>query len=248
MLTNSNGDVHLVSGPAGEITVVAHKHTVAGSEEQIHVDYHQSSDGNTLIVSYTPSSGFTIGLFGRIGVDFEVTVPSQTALNVQNSNGLIDANGITGQITLNSSNGRVSTNGGSGQITLITSNGSIQADNASGTVRLKTENGSITVSGVSASGNSTFETSNGSIGYSGSLDRSGTYLFHTSNGSIDLTLAADANFQVTSSTSNGGVTSDFGVTSGTVGTAPYAQVTLETSNGSISIHRAGGRLTGRDLG
>ena len=223
VLTNSNGDVHLVSGPARQITVVAHKHTFAGSEDQVQVDYQPSSDGKTLTVSTNEGSGFNFdfGVFWRIGVDFDVTVPAATTLNVQTSNGSVDASGITGAITLNSSNG------------------SIQADNASGMLRLKTENGSITVSGASASGNSVFETSNGSIGFSGSLDTSGSYLFHTSNGSIDLTLPADANFQVSSSTSNGSISSDFNdVTNGQVGSAPFAQVTLETSNGSISIHKA----------
>lgn len=259
VLTNSDGSVHLVSGAARQITVVAHKHTFAGNEDQLQVDYKQSSDGNTVTVSANQGSGFSFdfGLFWRVGVDFDVTVPSQTTLNVETSNGSVDASGITGAITILSSNGSVSTNGGSGQVTLTTSNGSIQADNVSGqialttsngsiqadndtgTLRLKTENGSITVSGTNASGDSTFETSNGSINFSGSLDTSGSYRFHTSNGSIDLTLPANANFQVSSSTSNGSVSSDFnGTTNGAYGNPPYAIITLETSNGSISIHKA----------
>ncbi len=257
VLNNNNGDVHLTSGPAGTITVVAHKHTFVGNEDQISVDYNLSSDGKTLTVTSTEASIISFGFFFRLGVDFDVTVPATSTLNVRTSDGSVDASGISGSITLHSSDGSVSTNGGSGQVTLTTSNGSIQAsnvsgqitlttsngdiqaDNASGALNLKTSNGSIKVSGASLNEDSTFVTSNGSITFSGSLAPPNSYSFRTSNGSIDVTLPADSSFQVSSQTSNGSLNSDFnGTTNGQYGSAPFAVLTLQTSNGSITIHKA----------
>ena len=179
-----------------------------------------SSDQKTLTITVDDMSGFN--LFGiDHQVDFDVTVPSQSGLNVHTGNGSVSATGISGQIRLDSGNG------------------SVEAINLSGPLTLSTGNGSITARGISASGNSIFKTGNGSISFVGTLDpNGGTYLFSTGNGSIDLTLPGNASLQVFASTGNGSFDSDFLLAgNNTTGSAPYAQVTLHTGNGSIHLHK-----------
>lgn len=223
-LTDGNGSVHISNGPAGQISVIAHKHVWLGDTNQLPVHYAESSDHNTLTI--TVDDGMRFGLFNfNTGVDFDVTVPGQASLNVQTGNGSLSATGISGQIRLDSGNG------------------SIDATNLSGPMALRTGNGSITASQDSVSGNSTFKTGNGSIDFQGALDSNGSYLFTTGNGSIDLTLPDNAAFHLYASTGNGSIDSDFSyvagdAANGTVGSGPtYAQLRLQTGNGSIHIHK-----------
>lgn len=223
VVNNGNGDVHIDSGPVGQMTVVAHKHVFLGDSSQLPIHYDLSSDHRILTITVDDNIAF--GLFNftfNRGVDFEVTVPDQASLNVQTGNGSLDASGITGQIKLDSGNG------------------SIQATQLNGVLTLHTGNGTITAKQISASDGSTFKTGNGSIDYNGTLDATnGSYLFTTGNGDIDLTLPGNASFQVYVDTGNGSINSDFAYGSdGKVGSGPsYAQVTLKTGNGSIHLHR-----------
>jgi len=250
VLTEGNGSVHLQSGPAGQITVVAHKHIFAGNTDQVAIHYTLSGDDKTLTVSTDDGNNGLINLFSwNVGVDFDVTAPGATNLNVKTGNGSVESHGITGQMQLSSGNGSISTDGGSGQITLTAGNGSIQATGVNGLMTIQAGNGSVTVLNARASGASTFHSGNGSITFSGSLDaNNGNYLFDTGNGSIDLTLPAATSMRLHSSIGNGSFTSDFpgvpslqngGILDIAVGSAPFALVTLHDGNGSIQLYQGG---------
>ncbi len=250
VVTSDAGYVHIVSGPAGQITVVARQHIFWGNNNQLPIRYEQSSDRNMVTVSVEQE--MTFGFFSlnfREGIDFDVTVPSQTALNIHTHSGDITSSGITGQMTLGSDSGSITTDNGSGQVTLTTDSGSIHASNISGQMTLTTDSGSITVSNASASGSSTFHTDSGSITYEGTLAPNGTYDFMTDSGSIDVTLPGSAAFHVQANTDSGSIDSAFsevtvlrgdsqGLASGTAGSAPYAQITIETDSGDIRLHKA----------
>jgi hypothetical protein len=248
ILTNNSGDVHIVSGPAGQITVVARQRVFISSNDPLPVQYTLDSPGDTLTVSVDNSATFVL-FSGSSGVDFDVTVPSQTILNVQASSGDITAQGVTGRMSLTTSSGDITTNGGSSQIVLTTSSGDIKASNISGQINLTTSSGDVTATNASASGNSNFQTSSGDITYRGSLAPNGSATFSASSGDIDLTLPGNAAFQIVrASTDSGDITSDFpgvnvvsggsgAVASGIVGSAPYAQISLQTSSGDIHIHQ-----------
>jgi DUF4097 and DUF4098 domain-containing protein YvlB len=247
VLTNGNGSVHITSGPAGKMTVVAHKHVFNGDSSQIPITYDLSSDGTTLTIS-VDDGHFGINLFSwNIGVDFDITVPATTNLNVKAGNGSVDARGVNGSMQLSSGNGSVSTDGGTGQIALSAGNGSIRASGISGQMTMEAGNGSMTIFNARASGTSTFHAGNGSITFSGSLDaNNGSYIFDAGNGTIDLTLPVETAMQLHATIGNGSFQSDFpGVPSqdgGTlvvaVGQAPFAQVTLHAGNGSIHLHQS----------
>ena len=226
VLSDGNGSVHVERGPAQQITIVAHKHIPSYQSDELQVQYKQDSDGNTVTVS-TDENGFNFSLFSfNIWADFDVTVPSQANLNIKSGNGSVDAHDISGQIALSSGNG------------------SVTASNISGQMTMHSGNGAITITNGQASGASTFEDGNGSIDFTGSLDRNGTYVFTSGNGSIDLTLPANASFHVQATTGNGSADTEFpgllnnnGTLVGDVGSAPFAQLTMHTGNGSIHLHR-----------
>lgn len=250
VLTNNSGDVHIVSGPAGQITVVARQRVFIGSNDPLPVQYTLDSVGDTLTVSADNTATFVV-FSGSSGIDFDVTVPSQTILNVQTSSGDITAQGVTGKMFLTTSSGDITTNGGSGQITLGTDSGDIHASNISGQMTLTTSSGSITATNASASGASIFQTDSGDIHFSGSLADTGTDRLKADSGSITLTLSNDTAFQVQASTDSGNIHSEFagvnvsrGDSSGAsaigrVGSgSSFAQVTIQTDSGDINLHRA----------
>jgi hypothetical protein len=250
VVTANAGNVQIVNGPAGQISVVARQRAFSGDNGPIPVHYDLSSDGTTLTVSADQSSGgFTFG-FSYYSIDFDITAPAQTALDIHTDSGDITSNGVNGPMTLTTSSGNITTDGGSGQITLTTSSGDIKASNVSGQMTLSTSSGNVTAINASASGNSSFETSSGDITYNGSLAPKGTYSFRASSGDVTVTLPGDSALQVQASTDSGDISSDFsgvivqrgdgsGATaSGSSGSAPYAQVTLTTSSGDIHLRQA----------
>ena len=226
VLSDGNGSVHVERGPANQITIVARKHVPSYQSDELQVQYKQDSASNTVTVT-AEENGINLSLLSfNIWADFDVTVPSQTNLNIKSGNGSVDAHDISGQIALSSGNGSVTASAISGQMTMHSGNGS------------------ITITDGQASGASTFEDGNGSIDFTGSLDRNGTYIFTTGNGSIDLTLPANASFHVQATTGNGSADSEFpgllnnnGTLVGEVGSAPFAQLTMHTGNGSIHLHK-----------
>ena len=84
VLSDGNGSVHVARGPAKQITIVAHKHFPSYQNDEIQVQYKQSSDGNTITVQADENTGFSINLINfNVSSDFDVTVPSQTNLTIK---------------------------------------------------------------------------------------------------------------------------------------------------------------------
>ncbi|HEY7348522.1 MAG TPA: DUF4097 family beta strand repeat-containing protein [Ktedonobacterales bacterium] len=247
-LSSNSGDIHIVSGPSQTISITARQRVFWGDNDPLPVHYQQT-DANTLTVTVDERPTFSFLFSYNNGIDFDVTVPSQTSLEVHTDSGDITSTGVNGQIALTASSGDITTNGGSGQITLTTSSGDIEASNINGQMRLTTSSGDITAANANARGNSTFQTSSGDISFNGSLEPDGSYGFQASSGDIDLTLPNDAAFQVQATTDSGDISSDFSgvnvfpgssgaVANGSVGSAPYARITIQASSGDIYLHKA----------
>jgi Toastrack DUF4097 len=250
VVTTDAGDVHIFSGPANQISVTAHQRVFVGNNDSIPVHYGLSKDGNTLTVSANENQWVVLFSASPGGIDFDITVPSSTNLNIHTDSGDITSNQVDGQMTLTSSSGDITTDAGSNQISLTSSSGDIKASNVSGQMKLNTSSGNITVLNGSARGNSTFQTSSGDVIYRGTLDPNGIYEFVASSGDVDLTLPGSAAFQVQATTDSGSIHSDFSGVSvvdnggsgasavGTVGGPPSAKITIQTSSGDIHLRKA----------
>ncbi len=251
VLTSTSGDVHIVNGAPNQIIVVAREQVFVGDNDQIPVQYSLSSDGNTLTVSAEDHSSFNLFGINQSGIDFDVTVPSQTTLDVHADSGDITSSGVNGAMTLTTDNGDVTTDGGSGQISLTSSSGDIHASNVSGQMTLTSSSGDITAINANATASSTFQASSGDITYSGSLAAPGIYTFQDDSGDISLTLPANASFQVTATTDSGDIDSEFPAVlvqnnddgdsasaRGSVGSGPsFAAISMHTSSGDIHLRQ-----------
>jgi Putative adhesin len=250
ILTSQVGSVHIVDGPAGQIQVVMRQRVLQGNQV-LPVHFDLSPDGITLTITSNQKPGVSVNLIDyNTGVNFTISVPGQTALDIHTDSGDITSQGITGQMTLTTSSGNVSTDGGSGQITLASSSGDISASNVSGRLQLSTSSGDVTATTASATSDSTFHTDSGDITYRGALIAGASFGFDTSSGDVSLTLSSSSSFQMRASTDSGSIDSQFSslsvlsgdgsgaVANGVAGSPPYAQISIQVSSGDIHLRAA----------
>ena len=106
ILTMSEGSVHVVSGPEGQISVVMHQQVFVGDNNPIPAHFAQSPDGNTLRITVEQNLSVGINVYDS-GIDFDIVAPQETALLIHTASGDITASGINSQMTLGTSNGDI---------------------------------------------------------------------------------------------------------------------------------------------
>ena len=217
-IENVNGHITVSSWDQPRVRIHAVKRASSQDAlDSISIDIRQSSSGVS-IVTRTPKSdgvGFLDFLFGNNGntaVEYDVTVPRQADLKVEDTNGAITVSDVNGRIDLGTTNGRIEALHCGGSINANTTNGAIRAEllqvGGSNRMDFETTNGSITLTvppnfGAEVSA----ETTNGSIrsdlpvtthSFSrrelrGTLNGGGVQLgLHTTNGSIEIRSTAAA--------------------------------------------------------
>jgi DUF4097 and DUF4098 domain-containing protein YvlB len=160
-LTNTNGDIEIISWEKNEVEIIAYKKVRAEDREtaeklmkKLVVEVQESSDEIIVETRYPRSSssgGIFSWLFGRgnasFSVEYEIKVPENIDLNIHTTNGGVKIEKITGRLRLESTNGK------------------IHAREINGLTRCKTTNGNIKVEfdDVSEGDEMTFRTTNGSI-------------------------------------------------------------------------------------
>ena len=179
-----------------------------------------------------------------VSVDFVITVPDKTSLDLTTHNGQIEITNITGQVKGTTHNGGISAGKVSGPIILQTHNGNVDCRNITGDMTLGTHNGNVLC--VEASGNMQLKTHNGQINasYSKSARPVCNVSIVTHNGDAKLTAPPNFSAKVNASTHNGSINTDLPITvtgkmskgelKGTIG-AGEGNLHIETHNGSIKI-------------
>jgi hypothetical protein len=179
-----------------------------------------------------------------VSVDFVITVPDKTSLDLTTHNGQIEITNITGQVKGITHNGEVSAKKVSGPINLQTHNGNVDCQNITGDMTLGTHNGNILCAEVS--GNTQLRTHNGQIDafYSKAAPPVCNVSIVTHNGDAKLTTPLNFSAKVNASTHNGSINTDLPITvtgkmnkgelTGTIGTGE-GNLHVETHNGSINI-------------
>ena len=252
VIRSSNGaiDVRGVEGQTAILvtaTLTSRGETLDEAQDRVsRIALRMEQDGNQVSLQYLASEQET-DVRRYSGVAFEVSVPIDSDIEMDTSNGGISVHRVSGTVSADTSNGSVDVEDFVGEIDVDTSNGNVTVDRAEGVLRLDTSNGSIRVSDVEAAIDA--ETSNGSVDFSGVLVGDSNRL-RSSNGRIEVEIPLDTSVRIEARTSNAKISTSLplvGDTSGddwsaTLNPPATSTLDLRTSNGSIRIDGLPGGL------
>jgi hypothetical protein len=235
------GNVNIARGADGQVSIKEMKN---GETDEIRIHYAQQGDTVTATVDIPG------GLMEDTWADFDVTVPARAGLTATMPTGTLEASGLSGPITLSNTNGAIWATNLTGPIGLRTQSGSINLSGVSGRVTVVTQNGTVTTSATRLEDRSSIQAESGTINFHGALGRTGTYLFQNTNGAVGITLPSSSAFTLIAHTRGGSINSEFqGVkvaqvnghneARGAVGASARAQLIVQTSGGSVDLHRGG---------
>ncbi len=189
--------------------------------------------------------------FGRgPKVDYDITVPTGTSVDVEDRNGRVEVRGVRGPVQVEDRNGRVDVEDVAEGVVVETRNGRINARDCHDDTDLKTTNGPVSAEGIggrlkarTSNGSLALRdcaksieavTTNGTITYAGEVR--GDFVMETTNASVRLSVPADSRFEIDAESRNGSVTSSLPARRGAEAQpGPRPKVRIRTQNGSIRL-------------
>ncbi len=221
IINDLGGSVHVQSsGSSKSVNVQAIKQAdIFSNPNNEKVAYNQ--DGNTITISFDGQGG---------SVDFNLTVPDNSNLQIHTNSDDISVDGISGQMILSTDSGDITTTND------ILSTSSLLTDNS----------GDINGRQDQLAGTTTLNDNSGDINFDGSITGSGNYQFTTNSG--DITANLNGNASVNASTDSGSIdrnvptidvqNNDSGATaSGYIGSpGSSSQLTFKTNSGDIHLN------------
>jgi hypothetical protein len=250
VLTHS-GDVTVRSGPAGSVSIrgkiFVSDRWLRGERKDDVTAIEQNppvrQEGNSIHIDYVEARD--------ISVDYEITVPADTALRAHTGSGDQIIEGLKGNAELQSGSGDLKVARLTGEIHVQTGSGNVRAREISGPVRGGTGSGDVVVEETGAgdidlhtgSGNITargvqgaFRAEAGSGDITAEGSQSGSWDIKTGSGNVHVRLPNNAAFEARISTSSGTVDIDAPVEMTVQG---RVQETRKSINGKV---RGGGPL------
>jgi hypothetical protein len=219
VLTRS-GDIMVRSGPAGSVSIrgkiYVGDHWLAGNRhaEVAEIEQHPPlrQDGNNIRIDYVNAR--------NISVDYEITVPTDTAVRTRTGSGDLTIEDVHGNADLQSGSGDMKLSRLKGELRLQTGSGDVRAREIAGPVRGGTGSGNVEVEETGAgdidlhtgSGNVTvrgiqgaFRAEAGSGDITAEGTQTGSWDIRTGSGNVHVRLPANAAFDANISTSSGTV-------------------------------------------
>lgn len=221
VLTRS-GDITVRNGSAGTVSIHAKIHAgtslLFGSDHKAEVQELQTNppirlNGNSIRIDYVN--------FNNISIDYEITVPENTAVRTHSGSGDQTVEGLKGNVDLESGSGDQRLARLTGDMHFQTGSGNIRGRELSGPARIKAGSGDIEIEEVgegdievrTGSGNITANGINGGFhaeAGSGDIHGKGVpktmWSVRTGSGNVTLNVPADAAFDVDVSSNSGSVT------------------------------------------
>lgn len=210
----------------------------------------------------------TISRRGDADVDYTITVPNNTPVEVNAISSDIDIDGVCGAVNLNSVSGDITLDCGADDVMVQSVSGDVNVTNVRGTLEAGSTSGDVDVSNArgsvnahSVSGDISLdgiegreigaETVSGSIEFAGRMADNGRYRFEAHSGDVTVRAAGSLNATISVTTFSGDFESDFPIvlTPGrriqrewefTLGNGG-ARVTLRSFSGGIYLRRGAGR-------
>jgi len=222
-----SGDITIRSGPAGTVSIrgkiYVGDHWLFGNRHtdvsDIETNPPVRQDGNNIRIDYVNVRDIT--------VDYEITVPEDTAIHSHSGSGDMTIEGTRGNADLQSGSGDLKLSRLTGEIRLQTGSGDVQAREISGALRGSTGSGNMELEETGAgdvdmhtgSGNITARGVRGALrAEAGSGDitaegaQTGAWEIRTGSGNVHVHLPAEAAFDANISTSSGTLDVDAPIT------------------------------------
>ncbi|MGA2002607.1 MAG: DUF4097 family beta strand repeat-containing protein [Terriglobales bacterium] len=256
-----SGDITVRNGAAGTVSIHGKIHVSDswfGSSHKEDVQQIQNNPpirqtGNSIHIDYINVN--------NISVDYEITVPENTAVRAHTGSGDQDVQGLKGNIDLESGSGDMKLARLTGDLHFQTGSGNVRGHELAGPLRAKAGSGDIEIEETArgdvdirtGSGNITVKGINGGFrAEAGSGDIHGQGLpkdlwtIRTGSGNVHLNVPSDAAFDVDISSSSGSVTMGHPVTTtvqGRVGESHKSVVGKVRGGGpAISVHTGSGDI------
>ena len=220
VLTRS-GDITVRNGAAGAVTIHAKIHSSTswfGGDHKAEVQELQTNppirqNGNSIRIDYVN--------INNISIDYEITVPEETAIRAHTGSGNQTIEGLKGNIELESGSGDLKLARLTGDMRFQTGSGNVRGRELAGPAKIKAGSGDIEIEETGA-GDMEIRTGSGNINVSGinggfhaeagSGDIHGKgvpksmWSVRTGSGNVTLSVPRDAAFDVDVSSSSGTVT------------------------------------------
>jgi hypothetical protein len=216
-----SGDITVRNGSAGTVSIHGKIHVndswFGGGRkdevQQIQNNPPLRQSGNSIRIDYVNVN--------NISVDYEITVPENTAIRAHTGSGDQDVQGLKGNVDLESGSGDMKLARLTGELHFQTGSGNVRGHELAGPVRAKAGSGDIEIDETSqgdvdirtGSGNITVRGINGGFrAEAGSGDIHGQgmptnlWSIRTGSGNVTLNVPSDAAFDVDISSSSGSVT------------------------------------------
>jgi len=254
-----SGDITVHSGPAGTASIHGKIHvgnSWFGSERKADVQEIQNNppirqNGNSIRIDYVNVS--------NISIDYEITVPENTAVHAHTGSGDQNVEGLKGNIDLESGSGDLRLARLSGEMHFQTGSGNVRGHDLSGPARAKAGSGDIDIEETgqgdveirTGSGNITVKGINGGFhaeAGSGDIRGDGSpknlWSIRTGSGNVTLRVPSEAAFDVDISSSSGSVTLGHPVTTTVQGRVRESRKSVvgkvRGGGPTISVHTGSG--------
>lgn len=199
-IANQYGPITVKGGTGSQVVVNAILHS-----DQIEIDHTQSGSRVDVLTHLLSDSNSDTGR-----VDYEVSVPSDASVTLRSSSGVLHAEGLHGDVSLEGSQASVEVRDISdAHVHVRTLNGSVALTNIrNGHVEVTSVGGDVVLNSVNGPLVQVNSTS-GKIRYEGDFANSGEYMLTSHSGDIEASAPNDASIDVTARSVRGKVENDF---------------------------------------
>jgi hypothetical protein len=201
-----SGNIQIHAGNGNQIHIVGHIHAGWGAFGDISARIQRIVDNPPIMQE---GNSIKIGmendhdLYNHLSIDYDISIPSGTALNVKSGSGEVNIDGASPRyLSASSGSGNVTAHGVRGTADLSSGSGDIVLDEeAAGDVKAKSGSGNIRIHGFDGALNA--RTGSGEIEAFGHL--TGAATLSSGSGNVHLHLNPDARFNLEASTGSGDI-------------------------------------------